>query len=61
MIFDMVIYVTLINEPVHEISNNLVCATNKGSDQPAHTGLSLEYSMTVKLLTEHHMEFIRLK
>ena len=24
-------------EPVHEISNNLVCATSKGSDQPAHT------------------------
>ena len=26
-----------IYEPVHEISNNLVCATSKGSDQPAHT------------------------
>ena len=26
----------LTNEPVHEISNNLVCATSKGSDQPAH-------------------------
>ena len=25
-------------EPVHEISNNLVCATSKASDQPAHTG-----------------------
>ena len=25
-----------INEPVHEISNNVVCATIKGSDQPAH-------------------------
>ena len=25
------------HEPVHEISNNLVCATSKGSDQPAHT------------------------
>ena len=25
------------NEPVHEISNNLVCATSKTSDQPAHT------------------------
>ena len=24
-------------EPWHEISNNLVCATSKGSDQPAHT------------------------
>ena len=24
-------------ETVHEISNNWVCATSKGSDQPAHT------------------------
>ena len=23
-------------EPWHEISNNLVCAASKGSDQPAH-------------------------
>ena len=28
----------LFNEPVHEISNNVVCATIKASDQPAHTG-----------------------
>ena len=27
----------LINEPVHEISNNVVSATSKASDQPAHT------------------------
>ena len=27
----------LTNEPVHEISNNVVCATSKASDQPAHT------------------------
>ena len=26
-----------INEPVHEISNNVVCATSKAQDQPAHT------------------------
>ena len=26
-----------INEPVLEISNNMVCATSKDSDQPAHT------------------------
>ena len=25
-----------VSEPVHEISNNVVCATNKASDQPAH-------------------------
>ena len=24
-------------EPWHEISKNVVCATSKGSDQPAHT------------------------
>ena len=24
------------NEPVHEISKNVVCATSKGSDQPGH-------------------------
>ena len=25
------------NEPVHEISNIVVCATSKGSEQPVHT------------------------
>ena len=24
------------NEPRHEISNNIVCETSKGSDQPEH-------------------------
>ena len=27
----------IIFEPVHEISNNVVCATGKASDQSAHT------------------------
>ena len=27
----------ILLEPLHEISNNVVCATSKGSDQPAHT------------------------
>ena len=27
----------LLIKPVHEISNNVVCATSKASDQPAHT------------------------
>ena len=27
----------LLYEPWHEISKNVVCATSKGSDQPAHT------------------------
>ena len=26
-----------INELVHEIFNNVVCATSKGSDHPTHT------------------------
>ena len=30
-------YLILIFEPQHEISNNVVCATSKGSDQPVHT------------------------
>ena len=29
--------ILLAYEPQHEISNNVVCATSKGSDQPAHT------------------------
>ena len=31
------------NEPVHEISNTVVCATSKASDQPAHTQYSAIY------------------
>ena len=54
-----------INEPWHEISNNVVCATSNDSDQPWQSDqslcLSLEYSMNVKLLTEHNLEFLRLK
>ena len=40
------------NEPVHEISNSVVCETSKASDQPAHT---------CSPLTEHHLEFLSLK
>ena len=36
----------------------MVCATSKDSDGPEHT---LEYSMSVKQLTEHHLEFLSLK
>ena len=50
------------------ISNNVVCVTSKASDQPAHTRnlirafkMSLDYYMTVMLLTEHHLEFLSLK
>ena len=57
----------MIFEPVHWISNNVVCATSITSDQPAHTHslteplLVTESSMIVKLLTEHHLEFLSLK
>ena len=45
-------------EPPHEISNNVVCVTSKDSDQPAH---KLTHFMTLKLLTEHNLEFLSLK
>ena len=51
----------------HEIYNKVVCATSKASDQPAHVQsdrslcLLLEYSLTLKLLTKHHLEFLSLK
>ena len=50
-------------EPVHEIANNVVCATSKVSDQPAHTRSLFRafVSPFVKLLTEHHLEFLSLK
>ena len=37
---------------------NVVCMTSKPSDQPVHM---LDYSMSIKLLTEHHLEFLSLK
>ena len=44
-------------------SNNVVCATSKTSDQPAHTRSLIRAfaSRSVKLLTEHHLEFLSLK
>ena len=53
-------------EPRHEISNNVVCATSRASDQPAHTRIlslcsSLKYFTSVKLLTEHYLKFLSLK
>ena len=46
----------------------MVCATSKASDQPAHTrslirafASRLIKSMSVKLLTKHHLEFLLLK
>ena len=34
---DKVATLRRIYAPPHEISNNLLCATSKASDQPAHT------------------------
>ena len=40
-----------IFEPVHEISNNVVCATSKASDQPAHTrSLSRAFASRLNIL-----------
>ena len=54
------------NEPRHEISNTMVCATSKASDQTAcieafTSRLNILYSMCVKLQTEHYLEFLSLK
>ena len=40
---------------MHEIFNNMVCAPIKGSE-PLLT--CLEYSMSIKLLSEHSLEFL---
>ena len=41
----------LTNEPQHEISNNVVCATSKASDQPAHTrGLIRAFASRLNIL-----------
>ena len=51
-------------EPRCEISNNVISATSKASDQPAHDQSlckSLEYAMNVQLLEEHNLEFLSLK
>ena len=75
-IYEPLILALITYELRHEISNNVVCATNTASDQPAQRHRliralkvqsdqsickSLEYSMTVNLLTEHHFEFLGLK
>ena len=56
-------YVSIKIEPEYDISNNVVrlrpvCAYAQ-SDQSLCK--SLEYSMVVELLTEHHLEFLSLK
>ena len=50
------------------IFNNVVCETSKASDQPAHMrslirafARRLNRYMSVKLLTEHHLEVLSLR
>ena len=56
-----------IYEPKHDICNNVVCVTTKGSDQPAHTHSLIRafasrlFILTLRSLTEHHLEFLNLK
>ena len=61
--FKSMVHVQISNERQHEISNKVVCATSTctypKSDQSLC--LSLDYSMSVKLLTEYHFMFLRLK
>ena len=51
------------NEPLHELSNNVVRATSKASDQPAHTRSLIRVfaSRLSILLNEHHLAFLSLK
>ena len=63
-----IIFTLNIYEPWHEITNYVVCETSKGSDQPAHMrslvralASRLNILLSVKLLTEHHLEFLSLK
>ena len=58
------------SEPVHEISNNVVCVTSKASDQPAHTRslirgfasrLSILWLLSYCHFSEHHLEFLSFK
>ena len=47
------------NQLRHEISNNAICATSKGSNQPAHTrSLIRALASRLKLPTEHPLEFL---
>ena len=59
--------VSFIIEPVHEISNNVACATSKGSDQPAHKrslirALQVAWVFYECLATDwHNLEFQSVK
>ena len=52
----------MLSEPVHGISDSVVCATSKALDQPAQSGqslcLSIECSVTVGMLTGRRLGFL---
>ena len=51
-----------INEPWHEMSSNVVCATRKASDQPAHMcSLIWAFAWRLNTLWLHHLEFLSFK
>ena len=49
----------IINDSVHEISNNVACATSKASDQPAQTRSLIR--AFARRLNIHKLEFLSLK
>ena len=53
------IFKSISIEPQHEISNNVVCVHTRSLVRAFCK--SLEDFMTIKLLTEHHLEFLSLK
>ena len=62
-------HIVKLYEPVHEISNNVVYATSKDSDQPVHMRSLIsafasrfqECFAIVNLLTDHHLKFLSFK
>ena len=50
-------------QAINEISNNVVCATSKGSDHPVHMRslirvFASRFNILCLLLLEHHLEFL---
>ena len=65
--YDTFRFIKDIIELRHEISNSVVCAISKTSDQPAHMQpdqslcWSLRYFITFKLMTEYNLVFLNLQ
>ena len=58
-------FVVIVTEPRHEIYKNVVYTTSKASDQSSHTHSLIRAFASrldiIKLLNEHHLEFLSLK